>query len=387
MNISTKQHFLLPENQVYMCGHSLGPVSRYAVNKVRDAIQSWEKYGVTAWNHDNWHRLPQQLGGKIARLIGADPSQVIVTDSTVVNLFKLLVNALQLNRSRKVILSTEDNFPADLYIAQGMSKLFSDMILKTVQSEDLLANITDEVAVVMLTHVNYRSSSMVDMNAITDYAHKHGVLVLWDLCHSVGTVKLELDAYNVDFAVGCTYKYLNGGPGSPAFLYVNRRLIDIINSPICGWFGHSRPFAFEQNYHADGIAKYMAGTPYIMSLASLSGALMIFDDVDINLIQERSLVHSAMLMAALKSLNIEVITPEERGGHVAFWHRHGYEISRVLIDSGIVCDYREPHVVRLCVNPLYIELEDIRCCIDRIKHIILEGKYLDELYRRRLEIT
>jgi kynureninase len=373
--------FILPEGRVYMCGHSLGPSPKTTLEVVGMALKDFALHGVSGWNKSGWIDLPYLLGAKIAQLIGAKSDEVIICDSTVVNLFKALSAALKLQKGRKIILTTDDNFPADLYIAQGLSEV------KLVKHNEIYANIDETIAVLMLTHVNYRDSSVLDMKVINEHAHKYGVLTIWDLSHSIGIVPLDLHRSDTDFAVGCTYKYLSGGPGSPAFIYANMKHHDLMQSPIQGWMGHKQPFAFEQEYFSCGIEKFMGGTPSILSIKALESALAIFNSKLIEEIYSTANNHSYILIKALKDLELETYFPQNRGGHVAFIHNYGYNFSNALIDAGFICDYRAPGLVRLCVNPLYISLSDIDACIKQIRLIVENALYLTPKYNNRLKVT
>ncbi len=381
--------FILPKGETYMCGHSLGPMPMAAQVRVSQALQDWQRCGVGAWNKAEWMSLPYSVADKIAPLIGALESEVVLSDSTSVNLFKVLMSALKLQQARKVILTTEDNFPADLYIAQGIAAFAEGVTLKTVRPEELLEHIDEHIAVVMLTHVNYRDASMYDMKVICEHAHKYGVFTVWDLSHSVGIVPLALNECRADFAVGCTYKYLNGGPGSPSFVYVHERHERRITSPICGWIGHDSPFAFMREYHATGSACYIGGTPYVLSIKGLEGALHVFDHLPLEDLYARTLNYSSYLINALADLGLRVLTPKtgNKGGHVAFLHEHGYAFSRALIDLEVTGDYRTPDLIRLCINPLYLTLDDINKCIKQVAYVLEQELYLLPKYQQQLKVT
>lgn len=384
-----KYNFLLPPNQIYMCGHSLGPLSQLAKQQIEQVMQTWNTEAVKAWNTDAWIDLPYQIAAKIAPLIGADAEDVVMGDSTSVNLFKVLMSALKINHQRKIILTSDDNFPADSYIAQGIQALNKDLTLKTVARESLLAHLTEEVAVLMLTHVNYRDASAYDLNYITTQAHQQGILTVWDLCHSVGALPVMLKKSNADFAVGCTYKYLNGGPGAPAFIYSHKRHHHQLISPIYGWMGHENPFAFDPMFRAQNMAQFISGTPYIISLKALEGALKSFDGLDMNALHTQSLHYSLTLIQALQALGLEVLTPlnNTRGGHVAFIHEEGYALARALIDYGVIVDYRKPGLIRLCVNPLYLDLADIHLCINHLRHILESKIYQAPQYQQKVKVS
>ena len=373
--------FILPEGKIYMCGHSLGPSPKATASNVCNTLQDFSLYGVSGWNKRGWIDLPYTLGAKIAALIGADSDEVTVCDSTVANLFKVLKASMDLQNERNIILTTDDNFPADLYIAQGISEV------KYIKADEIYGNIDEAVAVLMFTHVNYRDASVLEMKAINEYAHKYGVLTVLDLSHSIGIVPLDLEASGVDFAVGCTYKYLSGGPGSPAFIYANKKHHERMQSPIQGWMGHNHPFAFEKKYASSNVRKFMTGTPAILSMKALEAALEIFEKELIDKAYVIANEYSQLLIESLRNLGIAVYEPERRGGHVAFIHKHGYAFSRALIDAGFICDYRMPDLVRLCINPLYISLSDIESCIEQIRFIIEKYLYLKPQYNLIQKVT
>lgn len=384
-----KKDFLLPSEQIYMCGHSLGPMPKLAKLQIEQAMQAWSTEAVKAWNSDAWIDLPYQVAARIAPLIGSDAKDVVVGDSTSVNLFKVLMGALKIKHKRNVILTSDDNFPADSYIAQGIQAFNKNITLKTVSREFLLENLNEQVAVLMLTHVNYRDASAYDLHYITAMAHQQGILVLWDLSHSVGALPLDLQGSNADFAVGCTYKYLNGGPGAPAFIYSHKRHHDELISPIYGWMGHENPFAFDPIFQARSVAQFISGTPYVVSLKALEGALKSIDGLDITALRTQSLQYSMTLIQALQALGLHVLTPlnDTRGGHVAFIHEEGHGLARALIDYGVIVDYRNPGLIRMCVNPLYLDLTDINQCIDHLQYILGAKLYQAPQYQQALKVT
>lgn len=384
-----RDNFILPPKQIYMCGHSLGPMPKSVKSELDEAMNRWGSEAVKAWNTDAWIDLPYQVAKKIAPLIGAHAENVVMGDSTSVNLFKVLLAALKLNAKRKVILTTCDNFPADIYIADGIKALREDIILKVVPRESLTEYLDESVAVLMLTHVNYRDASAYDMSYLTKLAHQQGILTVWDLSHSVGAVPTALQTANADFAVGCTYKYLSGGPGAPAFIYVHEKYHAPLTCPIYGWMGHENPFAFERSFKAAGIKQFVSGTPYVLGLKTLNAALKYFEAIDMSILHEATLKHSRILAHALQDMQLEVITPMHnmRGGHVAFIHDEAYALSQALIEYGVITDYREPHLIRLCVNPLYLSLFEIHACIEKIAHILNQGIFRASKYKKIQKVT
>ncbi len=386
-----KNKFNLPKNTVYLCGHSLGPMPKSAHRRVNHTLKHWGQSAVKSWNDHKWIDLPKTIGTKIAPLIGAKPNEVIVSDSTSVNLYKALKCALKINHSRKIILTTQDNFPADLYITEGIAKFDSSIVAKTIPPLLLEKNMGKDIALIILSHVNYRDASVFDIKRITELAHQHGILVIWDLSHSVGIMPINLSEIQADFAVGCTYKYLNGGPGSPAFIYVNAKHHEIAKNPIFGWMGHKEPFKFCLEYKtSNNINKFMGGTPSILSMVALDGALDIYENLDLNKLFVLRESYSDYIISALESLNLNVITPKQnnlKGGHVAFTHPYGYALSRTLLKNNIILDYREPNLIRMCINPLYLKLSDLNYSLTKLKHILNQKLYLNPEYSLMQKVT
>ena len=373
--------FVLPRQKTYLCGHSLGPSTIYTANAVNKSLNTLQTHGVLGWNLDEWIDLPFRLGEKIGQLLGAKPNEVIVTDSTTVNLFKVLKAAIGMQPGRSTILTTEDNFPADLYISAGITEI------RTVRSDELQKHFDSNIAVLLLTHVNYRNGSMLDMQSICQDAAKHGILTVWDLSHSVGAVPLNLEATGADFAVGCTYKYLSGGPGSPAFVYARQCHHDEMQTPIQGWMGHQSPFDFESTYRSSGIKQFLAGTPAILSMSALEAALNIFSPKLIEQAHQRANIYSGFLIKSLRSLGLSVYHPTKRGSHVAFIHPHAYVIKQALKADGFICDYRAPNLLRICINPLYLHQRDIESLINQIQFILDKQRYLHHQHPNQEKVT
>lgn len=384
-----KTAFLLQEEQIYMCGHSLGPITKLAKSQIEQVVQAWEKHAVQAWNTEAWIDLPHQVAARIAPFIGADCNDVVMSDSTSVNLFRVLMSALKINYQRHVILTTDDNFPADHYIAEGIQSCHPKIVIKTVSRENLIDSLDEQVAVLMLTQVNYRDASLYDMCDITARCHKQGILTIWDLSHSTGALPIKLQTSMADFAVGCTYKYLNGGPGSPAFIYAHKRHQNQLHTPIYGWMGHSKPFDFAPHYQSQGITQFLGGTPYVLSLKGLEGALKTIEGIDQDASYTKSLEHSEFLIKALQALGLKVLTSLDapRGGHVAFLHPDAYALSRALIEHGVIVDYRKPDLIRMCITPLYLNLSDIQQSIIRLTALLETKKYLSPHYKQTLKVT
>ena len=360
--------------------------------------EQWGERLIRSWN-EGWYHQSVRLGKKIAQIIGAHPDEVIISDSTSVNLFKLAYGALKTRQDRKEIISDDMNFPSDLYILQGLCKLFGEpYTLRLLKSQDgISSNMTELVrmvshhtALVSLSHVAYKSSYMYNMENVTELAHMHGALILWDLSHSVGAVPLSLNRVGADLAVGCTYKYLNGGPGSPAFLYVKRELQEQLENPIQGWFGEKNPFEFHMNYRgAEGIRKFLAGTPPVISLSGLEHAVDLILKAGIRTIRQKSVAQSTYLLTLarewLSGRGVRVGSPElteRRGSHVSLKHAEAYRICKALTDPGVgdgavIPDFREPNNIRLGISPLYTSYEDIFRALSQMKEILNRKLYLN----------
>jgi kynureninase len=388
---------------IYMDGNSLGRLPIQSSMRLREVIDTeWGNGLVRGWNQ-GWFDAAQRVGEKIDLLLGAAPGQVLVCDSTSVNLFKLVQAALNLQPGRSQIVSDEFNFPSDLYILQGCAAATgkNELVLARssdgirIDKEDLYSKITNQTAIVALSHVAFKSGSRYDMAEITQKAHAAGALVLWDLCHSVGALPLELDECEVDLAVGCTYKYLNGGPGSPAFLYVRKSLQDRLRSPIWGWFGQDQPFNFDLQYQpAVGIQRFMAGTPPILALMALEPAL----DLTINAGIEKLWVKSTALTGFfidlfdqyLEQLGFILGSPreaEQRGSHISLRHAEGYRICRTLTEEmKVIPDFRQPDNIRLGFAPLYTTYQDVWEAVQRIRQVVDEQRYL-HYSTERLTVT
>ena len=363
-----REEFALPPGVIYLDGNSLGALPKATLARLAAVIeQEWGEDLVTSWNKHGWIELPQRVGDKIARLIGAGDGEVVVADSTSVNLFKVLAAALSLNPGRGVILSERENFPTDLYIAQGLIGLLGERHrLRLVDGDAIAGAIDAETAVVMLTHVNYRSGAMHDMAAITEAAQAQGALMLWDLAHSAGAVPVDLTAAHADFAVGCGYKYLNGGPGAPAFVWVAPRHQERFQQPLSGWLGHAEPFAFLPDYRpARGIGRYVAGTPPVLSLAALEVGVDMLLTAAPAALREKSLRLTEIFIAAVEQeaagLGLALLSPrdaERRGSQVSFRHAQGWPVMQALIARGIIGDFRSPDILRFGFAPLYTRFVD-----------------------------
>lgn len=392
-----RNQFLLDDGVIYLDGNSLGALSHTAVKQVRTLLEEeWGRGLIRSWNEVGWIDAPRRIGDKLAALLGADPGEVIVADSTSVNLFKLLAGAARLRPERPVILTEVENFPTDLYLAAGVVDLLGGgREVRAVPRTELRESLDQRVALLMLTHVDYCSGYMHDMRALTEAAHHAGALVLWDLSHSAGAVPLNLNACAVDLAVGCGYKYLNGGPGAPAYLYVSRHLQPEMHSPLWGWMGHASPFDFSPTYAPGGsIARYLCGTPPMLAMAALEAALDLWLRVDLETAWRKSRALSELLIRLVDErgadLGLSVASPRDprvRGSHVAIRHAESYRIMRALIDRGVIGDFRPPDLMRLALTPLYTRFVDVWDAVDRLVEVVAGRDYEAPAYARRLAVT
>ena len=383
--------FDLPEGVIYLDGNSLGALPKAVPAAIADATsRQWGDRLIRSWN-EGWIDAPQRLGGMIAPLIGAAPDEVIVGDSVSTHLFKLLVAALRRDPARTTIVSELGNFPTDLHIAEGAVGCVPGARLDAVARDDIAAAIGDDTAVLMLTHVHYKTADRFDMPHWTQSAHDAGALMLWDLSHSVGAVLLDLAAADADLAVGCTYKYLNGGPGAPAFAYVAKRHQAALANPVSGWMGHAAPFEFDDAYRpAEGMKRWLVGTPPILSLAALEASLAIWDGIDQRAVAAKSAQLFAILAAAGDALGLECVSPrdpERRGSHISFRHPEAYAITQALIARGVIGDFRDPDILRLGLTPLYLSHEDVWRAGDILADVMTTGAWRDPRYGERLAVT
>jgi len=387
-----RNRFMLPEGIAYFDGHSLGPLPRLSLENQRKAVEDqWGGQIIGGWNDAGWIDAPQRVGGKIARLIGAKPHEVIVADSTSVNLFKLIVAASRLS-SRRVLLTETDNFHTDRYIASGAAE-FTGLDFQMVQRSEIVNAVGPETNLLLLTHVHYGTAERYDMAAVTKAARDAGAITIWDLCHSTGAVPLRLNEDGVELAVGCGYKYLNGGPGAPAFLYVAEHLQDQLLSPLRGWMGHAAPFDFNTDYEpAPGIDRFLAGTPPILSLAALEGAIDTFEGVSMRAVWEKSIALFDMFKKLMADRCAEMVCvsppePSQRGSHISFKHPHAFEICQALIDRGVVGDFRAPDIIRFGLTPLYLRFEDVWIAVDRCAEILESGSWDQPKFSARGKVT
>ena len=389
--------FILPKGMVYLDGNSLGALPASAHRRVSDVVvREWGSDLVRSWNTNGWITLPARIGRQIASLIGAEADEVIVADSTSANLFKLVAAAVLAQAPRCVVVSEQGNFPTDLYVLQGLEQLLGGKItLRLARRAEIVSALSGDVALVVLTHVHYKTGELHDMRALTKSAHDCGALMLWDLSHSAGAMDLFLNRDEVDLAVGCGYKYLNGGPGAPAFLYVARRHQERLCQPLSGWMGHAAPFDFIDDYTpASGIARYLCGTPAVLSMAALQEGVATFGDIAMTHVREKSKrlgdTFLALVEERCSEAGFEIACPrdaERRGSQVALRHRRGYEIVQALIARAVIGDFRAPDVLRFGFGPLYTRYVDVWDAVDRLSRIMLDGSWRDERYRIRAAVT
>ena len=392
-----REGFLMPAGVVYLDGNSLGPLPAATVARVEAVVRDeWGRDLITSWERHGWLELPMTVGERIAPLVGAAPGQVVAADSTSVNLFKLLGAALRLRPGRPVILTEEDNFPTDLYVAQGLIDLLGGAAeLRMVPRDGLEAAMDASTAVLLLTHVDFRTGWMHDMGSLTRIAHASGVLALWDLSHSAGAVPLELDRWGVDLAVGCGYKFLNGGPGAPAFLYVARRHQEDAVQPVWGWLGHEAPFAFERGFRgATGVRRYLCGTPPILSLAALQCGVELTARAEIGAVRRKSVALGDLFIALMaqecKGSGFELASPADpglRGSQVSFRHPEAFAVVRALGARGVIADFREPDIARFGLSPLCLRFEDVWTAVVAIRDVMASGAWENPAFHRRGTVT
>ena len=378
MTLPIKDQFVLSEGMIYLDGNSLGPLPKSVNQHLSQMVtDEWGQHLIKGWNVDEWMDQPSRVGNQVGRLIGASEGSVVMGDTLSIKVYQALSAALEMRPDRKVILSDSGNFPSDLYMAQGLIRhLNQGHELRIVAPEDVANAITDEIAAVMITQVDYRTGRMHDMKVITEAAHAKGAVMIWDLAHSAGAVPVDLAASNCEFAVGCTYKYLNGGPGAPAFIYVRPDITDSIDPALSGWLGHDAPFAFEQDYRPGaGIERMRVGTPPVLQLAALEAALKVWDNVKMEDLRAAS-VHLCETFIAEVEARCPALTlasprdPAMRGSQVSFTFEHGYPAMQAMIARNVIGDYRAPHIMRFGFTPLYLDETDVRRAVDILQDVL-----------------
>ena len=386
-----RAQFMCPDGVIYLDGNSLGQLPLATVQAGAEAItHAWGQRLIRGWN-EGWIDAPQRVGAMIAPLIGAAADEVISADSTSVNLYKLIVAALRVDPSRKVIVSEAGNFPTDLHIAEGAVAAVAGAELRVVERGALAQALGDDTALLMLTHVHYKTAERFDMAAWSKAAHDAGALVCWDLSHSAGAIAVELNAANADLAVGCGYKYLNGGPGAPAFLYVAKRWQGRLYNPLSGWMGHAAPFEFADGYEAaPGMRRWLTGTPGVLSLAALESGLKLWADIDMRQVEAKSAALWDIFHAAGTAAGLECVSPSDprqRGSHISFRHPQAYEIIQALIACGVIGDFRDPDIMRFGLTPLMLSHADMWRAGEILREIVETGSYRQPEFAVRYAVT
>ena len=394
-----RARFSLPDSTIYLDGNSLGALPTRTGARIEEVIrEEWGNSLIGSWNTHGWITLPQRVGAKLSRLLGAGENEVIVTDSTSVNIFKLLAGALAMPdvRDRRVILSERGNFPTDLYIAEGVNAMLGGKYtLKLVEAAEIDDAFDSDVAVALVTQVDYRSGRLHDMAKLNALARRAGTRIVWDLSHSAGALPIELQRDGSELAVGCGYKYLNGGPGAPAFLYVAQNLQADFATPLSGWFGHQTPFSFEPTYTpAKGIGRLQCGTPSVIALAALECGINSFEGATMDAIRKKSLALSELFRAIVSQecigMELTCITPanpEERGSQLSFAHENAYAIMQALIDRGVVGDFRRPNLMRFGFTPLYVQFVDCWDAVLSLRDVLLSGAWKADKYQHLNAVT
>ena len=390
--------FHLPEGVIYLDGNSLGPAPKEVFKKMEKVLhQEWAEDLIRSWNNAGWWELTDRLGSMVAKLIGADDDEVVVCDTTSVNLHKVLHAALSLKPGRNKVIAEADCFPSDLYVLEGVKSLRPDLeiLLEGRDGSSIPEMLDEQVAAVLINHVDYRSGIIRDMENLTRQVQEFGGLAVWDLSHSAGIFPVQLNRCRVDFAVGCTYKYLNGGPGAPAYLYAASRHHAACNQPLSGWFGHARPFDFERHFDPDsGIRRFVCGTQPILSLRALQSGLEIYQDVSLQQVREKSMALTDLFIMLLKNecaaWELEIISPEDasqRGSQVAVSHPQGYAVMQALISRGVIGDFRAPNLMRFGFAPLFLSYQDIHDAVKQLKQILESEEWNQEAFLQKSKVT
>lgn len=382
--------FALPEDVIYLDGHSLGPATHAALERIgRTAREEWAAGLIRSWNDAGWIDLPRSVSRKLARLIGANAEDVIVTDSVSVNLFKLAAAALPLAKAR-ILIVEDSEFPTDQYVAEGLASIANARLMRVERERGTVA-LADTGGVLIKSAVNYRTAQIADMAEHERAGLQSGGLVIWDLSHATGAVDLNVGKAGARLATGCTYKFLNGGPGAPAFVYVRSDMAAKMQSPISGWFGHAAPFAFEPEYEPkEGVGRFATGTPGILSLAALDAALSVFDDVEMSAIAAKARALTNLVISRTAMMRLESISPLDayvRGGHVSVRHEEGYAIVQALIARGIIPDFRAPDAMRFGVSPLFVRYVDVWDAMDALDDTLRSKSWDDPAFKIRAAVT
>jgi len=389
-----RERFIIPDGVIYLDGNSLGALPKATSAHLLDVVErQWGEDLITSWNKHGWIDWPQRIATRLAPIVGASPDELLIADSTSVCLFKLLAAAVAARPGRRTILTQKGNFPTDLYVAQGIADMLGCQ-LNAVAAEDVAGAIDEDTAVVTLTHVDYRTGAFHDMAGINARAHQAGALTLWDLSHSAGAMQLDVSGSACDLAVGCGYKYLNGGPGAPAFVFVAERLQAELRPPLQGWMGHAEPFAFDDSYRpATDIRRFLTGTPSIVALAALETGLATFEGCSLRDVEVKSQALTQLFVEAVEErfgADVELVSPRsptERGSHVSFAHPQGYAVMQALIDRGIIGDFRAPDLMRFGFASLYNSFEDTWAAAEAMSDVLASRTWDQERFLHRQRVT
>ena len=394
-DILNKSAFYIPDGVIYLDGNSLGPLPRAVPLRVQQMLtDEWGKLLIGGWNKASWMDQPMRVGNMVARIIGAAEGSVVMGDTLSIKVFQAVSSALKLRSDRRVILSDTGNFPSDLYMVEGLVKLLDQGYeLRTVAPEEVMQAIGDDVAVVMLTEVDYRTGRKHDMRTVTQQAQAAGAIMVWDLAHSAGAVPVDMTGSNAEFAVGCTYKYLNGGPGAPGFIYVRPDLADAVQPALAGWLGHRQPFDFELNYApGSGIERMRVGTPPVIQLTALETAMELWQDVDMDRLRAASITLQEQFITEIER-DVPQLTlasprdPTMRGSQVSWQFDHGYAAMQAVIDRGVIGDFRAPDIMRFGFTPLYIDGGDVTAAVKVISDVMNNDLWNEDKYKVKSRVT
>lgn len=386
-----RERFIVPDGVIYLDGNSLGCLPKATPARIAELVQQeWGEGLIRSWNDADWITMPQRIGGKIAPLIGAQPDEVVAADSTSVNLFKLIAAALQMRPGRQTVLSEAGNFPTDLYMIEGLEA--QGLAQRKLAERGAITDALDEdVALLMLTHTHYKTGELFDMAALTKAAYEAGALVLWDLSHSCGALPVRLNDCNADFAVGCGYKYLNGGPGAPAYAFVAQRHHEALQQPLCGWMGHAAPFAFDDDYApAPGVDRLLCGTPPVIQMAALEVGVDVVAEMGVERLWAKSRAQSEFFRQCLGETELALVSPDDpmqRGSQLSFRHAEAYALSQALIGRGIIGDFRAPDILRLGFSPAYLRFQDITQAAAALRKILETREWDRAEFKQRSAVT
>jgi kynureninase len=394
-DILNKEAFFLPEGVIYLDGNSLGPLPRAVPARVQAMMaDEWGEMLIRGWNKADWMAQPSRVGNMVARIIGAPDGSVVMGDTLSIKVFQALSSGLKLRKDRRVILSDNGNFPSDLYMAEGLVKLLEQGYeLRTVAPEEVMDAISEDIAVVMLTEVDYRTGRKHDMKTVTELAHAKGAVMVWDLAHSAGALPVDMAASNAEFAVGCTYKYLNGGPGAPGFIYVRPDLADTVEPALAGWLGHRQPFEFDLNYApGNGIERMRVGTPPVIQLTALEVAMELWADVGMNDLRDASIALQEQFIEEIERdvPSLTLASPRDaaiRGSQVSWRFEHGYAAMQAVIDRGVIGDFRAPDIMRFGFTPLYIDSADVSAAVKIIADVMNNNLWDTDAYKVKSRVT